>query len=570
MKIEVMNGYIMEAKSFIITWDWMRDKLHLRKGALRDTYALIYSYTHNNADAWFTLGKAEIEKCTDSTRNTVKTSLDLLTKAGFIIEKEVPVDFNKTHRYYRINEQVLIERGIWKKQEQENNIPNYNYNLPESSTGKNFNHNVDFTPSEPESVHEPIQIYGEYKNVRLTEMEYKQLQEKFPDTFEYTLKRFSETTFTKGYKWGSSSYFTVLSEWCSEDAEKMKCQTEPTFAHEPIHNYGKYMNVRLTETEYKQLQEKFPDTFEYTLRRFSDKVHSKGYKWSSHSYFTVLSEWCSEDAEKARKKAEKQPCQNLTKNFSATDTGNIYNTTNNFALKSSPHSQMHKEKKKISFNDILSEIGSNLTADSESQFSLMSPDMRNTENCTLPYNFNRSEMTEALKFISSFSYYQKQDPESSFVLESEAVIELLAEIMVNGYNYKNSHDIYIYYSGTEIIDKVNPIIHGKFFNDGMHDFINEFLNHYGKSVTENKINGIPIYNQTAYMKKLIFDFVIHYKARLASDLAGLDYELKEYGSPVSHEEYGSPISYGKNKKSNKLAAFGGFNTENYTNYINCL
>ena len=303
MKFEVMNGYTMEANSFVITWDWMRDKLHLRKGALRDTYALIYSYTHNNADAWFTLGKAEIEKRTDSVRTTVNTILDLLTKSGFIIEKVVPIDFNKSHTYYRINEQILIERGIWTKQEHENSISDNNYNLPENSAKcKNFNHNVDFTPSVP--VLEPIQNYGEYKNVRLTETEYRQLQEKFPDTFENTLRRFSETTFIKGYKWSSRSYFTVLSEWCNEDAEKMKCQNVPEPVLEPIQIYGEYKNIRLTETEYRQLQEKFPDTFENTLRRFSETTFTKGYKWSSHSYFTVLSEWCSEDAEKMK-------CQNV-------------------------------------------------------------------------------------------------------------------------------------------------------------------------------------------------------------------------------------------------------------------
>lgn len=474
MKIEVMNGYIMEANSFIVTWDWMRDKLHLRKGALRDTYALIYSYTHNDADTWFVLGNAEIQKRTDSTVNTVKNSLSALIDAGFITEKKVRIDFNKTHTYYRINEQILIERGIWHKQE--NDIPNDNYNLPESVADTNLNHTVDFIPSEPEFVHEPIQ------------------------------------------------------------------------------NYGEYMNVRLTETEYRQLQEKFPDTFEYTLRRFSEKTYSKGYKWGSLSYFIALSEWCSEDAEKAKKKAENRQCQNLTKNSSIADTSNIYNITNNFDFNSS-HSQTRKKTKNYSrpFNEVLSEMGSHFTAVSESELSFVSPDMRNTENCTLSYNLTRSEMTEALKFVSSFSYYQKQDPTSSFVLESEAVIELLAEIMVDGYKSKKG----ISYSGTEMTDRINSLIHGNFyFNDGLHDFINGFLKHYGKSLTENKLNDNPIWNHTVYMKTLLVDFVIHYKIRLTSDLAGLDYELKKYGTPVF---------YGENKKSHNS---DDFNADDYDICVN--
>lgn len=185
-------------------------------------------------------------------------------------------------------------------------------------------------------------------------------------------------------------------------------------------------------------------------------------------------------------------------------------------------------------------MGSHFTAVSESELSFVSPDMRNTENCTLSYNFSHSEMTEALKFVSSFSYYQKQDPTSSFVLESEAVIELLAEIMVDGYKSKKG----ISYSGTEMTDRINSLIHGNFyFNDGLHDFINGFLKHYGKSLTENKLNDNPIWNHTVYMKTLLVDFVIHYKIRLTSDLAGLDYELKKYGTPVFH---------GENKKSNNF------------------
>lgn len=485
MKVEVMNNYIMEANSFIITWDWMRDKLHLRKGALRDTYALIYSYTHIDEDAWFTLGNTEIQKRTDATVNTVKNSLSALIEAGFIVEKKVLTDFNKTHTYYRINEQVLIERGIWHKEIE--TISNNDNNTPDNDiSNENFNHhNIDFIPS----------------------------------------VEFTNTT---------------------------KIQPpEPEFVHEPIQIYGEYMNIRLTDTEYKQLQEKFPETFEYTLRRFSEKTYSKGYKWSSHSHFTVLSEWCSEDAEKAKKKTEKHKCQNLTKNFSATDASNIHNITTNSIFNSS----LSRTRTKIKnysrpFNDVLSEIGSHFTAVSESELSFVSPDMRNAENCTLSYNFNRSEMTEALKFVSSFSYYQKKYPTSSFSLEAEAVIELLAEIMVNGYKSKKG----VNYSGTELTDKINSIIHENiYFTDGIHEFISGFLKHYGKSLTENKLNDNPIKNKTAYMKTLLIDYIMFYKTHLASDLAALDYELKEYGSPVP------------NRKSSNS---DGFNAEEYECFIN--
>lgn len=482
MKVEVMNGYVMEANSFIITWDWMRDKLHLRKGALRDTYALIYSYTHSDEDAWFVLGNTEIQKRTDATVNTVKNSLSALIEAGFIVEKKVLTDFNKTHTYYRINEQVLIERGIWHKEREiisdssHNTSDNYILN-------EGFNHhNVEFTNTA--KIQSP----------------------------------------------------------------------EPKFVHEPIKIYGEYMNIRLTDTEYRQLQEKFPETFEYTLRRFSEKTYSKGYEWSSHSYFTVLSEWCSEDAEKAKKKAEKQQCQNLIKNSSSADTSNIYNTTTNSIFNSSLSRTRTKTKNySRPFNDVLSEIGSNFTAVSESELSFVPPDMRNTENCTLSYNLNRSEMTEALKFVSSFSYYQQKCPTSSFSLEAEAVIELLAEITVNGYKSKKG----INYSGTELTDKINSIIHGNiYFNDGIHDFISGFLKHYGKSLTENKLNDNPVKNKTAYMKTLLIDYIMFYKTHLASDLAELDYKLKEYGSPAPNR---------KNKKSSNS---DGFNAEKYECCIN--
>lgn len=213
--VEVMDGYIMENHSYYIIWDFMGAKkggLALGKASLRNVYALIYSYTHKDKEAWFDEPLEYILSRTfTKSINTVKSAIKALIEQNLIIGKEEKHwSTGAVTSCYRINEQVLIDKNIWTESdkksasasaEQDKSEP-----APESAT--------------PDETSEEIRLYGEYQNVRLTETEYNSLCEEFPKTFvEVTLKRFSEKVHRK-YKYGDRSNYETLLTWCREDAEK--------------------------------------------------------------------------------------------------------------------------------------------------------------------------------------------------------------------------------------------------------------------------------------------------------------------------------------------------------------
>ena len=66
--------------------------------------------------------------------------------------------------------------------------------------------------------------YGEYKNVLLTNEEYKLLQDKFPDCQD-KIEHFSYWIELKGYKY--KSHYLAILKWSKKDSQKKKEETNP-------------------------------------------------------------------------------------------------------------------------------------------------------------------------------------------------------------------------------------------------------------------------------------------------------------------------------------------------------
>jgi hypothetical protein len=98
-----------------------------------------------------------------------------------------------------------------------------------------------------ESVNESInekenpknkKVYGEFKNVRLTDKDYKTLQEKFPNSWEERIRTLSEGKEMRGYKY-KNDYLAIL-KWASREEENISTKTaKPEKKYEEIIIGGK-------------------------------------------------------------------------------------------------------------------------------------------------------------------------------------------------------------------------------------------------------------------------------------------------------------------------------------------
>ncbi|MCM1233814.1 MAG: hypothetical protein NC489_27210 [Ruminococcus flavefaciens] len=200
--------------------------LDMQFNAFMGTYMLIYSYTHKSENDWLEGGMDFIKsKLNAKSINTIRTALERLTDSGLIVSR-VRNTIRGKYTDYRINEQLLSDMGIFDNEEEF--IPDE----PDFVCDMNA---MDFIepeplPPEPEFVPEPIQLYGEYQNVRLTESEYKALDEQFGKIFtEVTLKRFSTYVFNSQKYSTYDDHSEILKVWCGEDKVKAEKSAEKNY-----------------------------------------------------------------------------------------------------------------------------------------------------------------------------------------------------------------------------------------------------------------------------------------------------------------------------------------------------
>lgn len=86
------------------------------------------------------------------------------------------------------------------------------------------------------------------------------------------------------------------------EGERIEDKNAPTPpSHPPEYKYyGKYSNVELSEEQFKDLSEKYPDDYERMIKHFSEYMHSHGKDYHNH-YDTIL-RWKQEDEENEKNK----------------------------------------------------------------------------------------------------------------------------------------------------------------------------------------------------------------------------------------------------------------------------
>lgn len=225
--------------------------LGMKSGALRDIFMMILSYSKLGSDKWFMGGANTLMRETLRSLNCVNTALDYLTKEKLIFEKKRP-EGKVEYTDYRTNFDELRARGFAEYIKE--NYPDAekfsdcsNQTVEQAVEPETVSDEMTFVcdmnemnlpepelvQPKPEITHEPVQLYGEYKNVLLTESEYRKLDEQFGTVFtEITLKRFSEYVFNTAKYSTYRNHNEIMKKWCSED--KIKAEKSAEKQHHQI------------------------------------------------------------------------------------------------------------------------------------------------------------------------------------------------------------------------------------------------------------------------------------------------------------------------------------------------
>lgn len=127
---------------------------------------------------------------------------------------------------------------------------------------------------------------------------------KFPDPRESVCKQMNSNDFNCMQM--NSNVSVIQSE--SESNTIRERETRPRARAKkaqamPKKEYGQFGNVMLTEAERAMLTEKYGETAEALIDKFSAKLRSKGYQFADHYATIVL--WASEDKQASRASGDK-------------------------------------------------------------------------------------------------------------------------------------------------------------------------------------------------------------------------------------------------------------------------
>lgn len=398
--------------------------LDMQFNAFMGTYMLIYSYTHKSENDWLEGGMDFIKnKLNAKSLNTIKTALDKLTKSGLIVSR-VRNTIRGNYTDYRINEQILSDMGI-------------------------FDNEEEFIPDEPDFV-------------------------------------------------------------CDMNAMDFP-EPEPEFVPEPIQLYGKYQNVRLTESEYRELDEQFGTVFtETTLKRFSTYVFNSQ-KYSTYAdHSEILKVWCGEDKVKAEKSAEKNYNQNLSKICSEFETSNKYNKSiyknSCNSLSQSATSEKNDCSDKMNFYEVLDKIGFTYPYGDD----LTEYDFNDREKCVLSYDFvgNPRAMLTAIKFMFADDYNQRHNEYNlNLSLCADGFLQSLAELASQNFVMIKKQKVY----GTDVVDKINRLLK----NEHPVTVLENFMDFYADAKSKTTVR-----DTRTFMRAIWWDF-LDSDVRTASNFSDL-------------------------------------------------
>lgn len=130
----------MNNSNYYITYYWMKTELHL-KGNEKEAYAIIYSY-YRSGIAEVNASLKYFADAMDCTERTASTVLANLVKKGLISKTTVRGRDGGLRNTYRVNYQILVDKGIITEYDDEKAEKPKNF-TPETkkfpvATGKNF------------------------------------------------------------------------------------------------------------------------------------------------------------------------------------------------------------------------------------------------------------------------------------------------------------------------------------------------------------------------------------------------------------------------------------------------
>lgn len=449
--------------------------LSLKSGIDRDTFMEILSYSRLGGDQWFMGGVIELMRISLRSENCVKKALKYLLDKNLIFKRERKEDKIK-YTDYRTNFDELRARGFGEY------IEKY---CPDADK---------FSSQPTEQMSEPEFIPDEQEFV------YDMNEMNFPEP----------------------------------ELEPELFQPEPVFEPEPIQLYGEYQNVRLTDSEYNELNGQFGKVFtEITLKRFSEYVFTTNKYTTANfrSHFDVLKKWCGEDKVKAEKSAEKKHYQNLTKNLSESDTSNIYNKSiyknSHNSLSQSALTEKNECSDKMKFNEVLKEMGSVFAysdAKSENDFQNFDDTARQTEKCNIPFDFvgKPRAMKSALKFMFADSYNRTNGKYNVELEESvNGFIQSLAELASADYTIIRQQKVY----GIDVVEKINLMFHENI----QHSYVllEDFMKFYAKRACTTTVHSAK-----AFMKAIWWEFLDN-DVRTAHAFSELCYPAEKFNDDYS-------------------------------------
>ena len=213
--------------TYFLVFSWMPNQLGL-KGTERDVFAIIYGFSQDGVNK-FTGSLNYISSFLQVSRQSVINALNSLVEKDYII-KEQSVINNVKCNSYKVNLEVVkkIDRVVKKFDKGSQKILQGVVKIFDKGSQKilpnNIIDNIDDNILIRENARTQKKSYGEFKNVLLSDDEYKLLVEQFGNP-DQLIKRLDEYKEQSGKQYNSD--YMAIRKWVVEAVKEDKAKKPP-------------------------------------------------------------------------------------------------------------------------------------------------------------------------------------------------------------------------------------------------------------------------------------------------------------------------------------------------------
>lgn len=213
--------------TYFLVFSWMPNQLGL-KGTERDVFAIIYGFSQDGVNK-FTGSLNYISSFLKVSRQSVINALASLVEKDYII-KEQSVINNVKCNSYKVNLEVVkkIDRVVKKIDKgSQKTLQGWSKNLTggsQKTLPNNILDNIDDNILIRENAHTQKKAYGEFKNVLLSDDEYKLLIEQFGNP-EQLIKRLDEYKEQSGKQYNSD--YIAIKNWVVNAVKEDEAKKPP-------------------------------------------------------------------------------------------------------------------------------------------------------------------------------------------------------------------------------------------------------------------------------------------------------------------------------------------------------